>query len=102
MNADQLHDLLVEKGKRDKKNSIQEDLLEKWIKYSEEDETIIYTGSLIKNKGVGELLGIAPKLISRRPTLKFIFSGTGPYKEHMLHLLDAFEKGDLPKAKLIA
>lgn len=33
--------------------------------------------------GVGELLAIAPQLISKRPTLKFIFSGIGPCKQLM-------------------
>jgi|JI10StandDraft_1071094.scaffolds.fasta_scaffold1927220_1 hypothetical protein len=38
---------------------------------------------------------IAPKLISQRPTLKFIFCGSGPYKGHMIEMLNAFEEGDL-------
>lgn len=70
-------------------------LLEKWIPYSEEDETIIYVGAMINNKGMGELLAIAPKLIAKRPTLKFIFCGSGPYKEHMNQLLKSYEDGDL-------
>lgn len=38
---------------------------------------------MLNNKGMGELLAMAPKLISERPTLKFIFCGSGPYKVHM-------------------
>lgn len=39
---------------------------------------------------MGELLAIAPKLIQKRPTLKFIFCGTGPYLEHMRQLIKAY------------
>jgi hypothetical protein len=51
---------------------------------------------------MGELLAIAPKLISFRPTLKFIFFGSGPYHLHMNELIKAYETGDLKLAKLIA
>ncbi len=43
---------------------------------------------------MGELLAIAPKLISQRPTLKFVFCGSGPYREHMHQLLFAYQDGD--------
>lgn len=45
--------------------------------------------------GASELLAVAPKLISSRQTLKFIFSGMGPLKNSMLSFIDAFETGDL-------
>jgi hypothetical protein len=47
-------------------------------------------------------LAIAPKLIAERPTLKFIFFGSGPYNLHISWLIKAFEMGDLELAKLIA
>jgi hypothetical protein len=51
--------------------------------------------------GVGELLGVAPKLIVKRPEMKFIFCGVG-CKILMLELLNAFEEGDIKKAESIA
>lgn len=46
-------------------------------------------------------MAIAPKLISQRPKMKFIFCGFGPYKEHLKELINAYEEGNLEKAKLI-
>ncbi len=70
--------------------------------FEETDEVILYVGALIDNKGMGELLAIAPKLISQRPTLKFVFCGSGPYREHMHQLLFAYQDGDFERAKLIS
>lgn len=40
-------------------------------------------------------MAIAPKLISQRPKMKFIFCGFGPYKEHLKELMNAYEEGNL-------
>ncbi|MBN8571020.1 MAG: glycosyltransferase [Ignavibacteria bacterium] len=92
----------MENWKKNEIVSVESSLPQKWIKYSEQDETVLYVGSLIKNKGVGELLIIAPKLITIKPNLKFVFCGSGPYKQHMVHMLNAFEEGNFEKAKMIA
>lgn len=47
-------------------------------------------------------MAIAPKLITQRPTLKFIFCGSGPFREHMYQLLNAYEAGDLERARIIS
>ena len=102
VNPENLHDLLVEETKKYNQRVIDADFIERWQPYSDDEQTILYIGALINTKGMGELLAMAPHLILQRPGLKFIFCGFGTYREHMSQLLNAFEEGDLQKAKTIA
>jgi glycosyltransferase involved in cell wall biosynthesis len=93
-----LQQSLINKCKTYNQRIVDSDLLEKWNITTPNEPIIFYFGKFLQTKGIGELLAIAPHIISKNPKVKFIFSGFGTYREHMEQLLDAFSDGDLKKA----
>lgn len=96
-----INEKFIEDSKSYNQRVIDSDLPERWVPYAPEDRIILYIGAFINTKGMGELLAIAPSLIRERPERRFVFCGFGTYREHMSQLLNAFEEGDLEKAKRI-
>lgn len=44
---------------------------------------------------------MAPSLIKKDPSLKFVFCGFGTYREHLNQLINAFAEGNEKKAEKI-
>lgn len=60
---------------------------------SEKDRVLVNFGRLISEKGVQDLLVIAPSLIKRNPNLKIIIAGEGPDRELFKKLISLLQSG---------
>ncbi|MCF7792232.1 MAG: glycosyltransferase family 4 protein [Victivallales bacterium] len=95
-----LHAELVEKTFEYNQRVVDFDLPDKWD-INKNTPVIFFFGKFLQTKGIGELLSIAPSIIRNNPDLRFVFSGFGSYREHMEELLNAFQEGNLIKARTI-
>ncbi len=99
---DEAHEILSELSTHYNQRTVDADLLDKWLPYSEEEPIIIYFGKFLKTKGVGELLLLTPKIFELQPNVRFVFVGFGSYREHLEAIFKALKTGDLKLAEKAA
>ena len=71
------------------------DLLDHWPAITEEEPVVVYFGSYLNTKGVGEVLVSFPVVLHEIPKARLLVIGYGGYREHMEGILTSMESGDV-------
>ena len=75
--------------------AVDSDLLQRWPKMIEGEPIVIYFGSYLNTKGVGELIASFPSVLQEVPNARLFVVGYGGYREHMEGMLTALSTGDV-------
>jgi len=81
------HELLLRSGERYNQRAVDADLPAKWPRIESHEPIILYFGKFLPAKGVGEVLVTVPTVLSKIPSVRFIFVGFGSYREHLEGML---------------
>ena len=71
------------------------DLIQRWPDIKDGEPVIIYFGSYLHTKGVGEIVASFPKVLESLPQARLLVVGYGGYREHMEGMLTSMESGDM-------
>ena len=75
--------------------AVDSDLLERWPAITEGEPIVVYFGSYLNTKGLGEVIISFPVVLREVPKARLVIIGYGGYREHMEGMLNALESGDV-------
>ena len=93
--SDELHRSLTILASTYDQWAVDSDLLKRWPTITEDEPVIVYFGSYLNTKGVGEILVSFPVILSQVPKARLLVIGYGGYREHMEGILSSMESGDV-------
>jgi glycosyltransferase involved in cell wall biosynthesis len=96
------HELLLRAGERYNQRAVDADLPAKWPRIESHEPIILYFGKFLPAKGVGEVLVTVPTVLSKIPSVRFVFVGFGSYREHLEGMLQGLIHGDSDMFKACA
>jgi len=71
------------------------DILQRWPDIKDGEPVIIYFGSYLNTKGVGEIVSSFPTVLESIPQARLLVVGYGGYREHLEGMLSSMESGNV-------
>lgn len=93
--TDDLHKSLTDLTGTYDQWAVDYDLIQRWPAITEDEPVIVYFGSYLNTKGVGEVLVSFPAILNEIPKARLLIIGYGGYREHMEGILASMESGDI-------
>ena len=94
-NPEDLHSSLTLLARTYDQWAVDADLLDRWPKFVEGEPVIIYFGTYLNTKGIGELVASFPAILQKVPKARLLIIGYGGYREHVEGMLSSLETGNV-------